>query len=87
MATVVIPLLLKDFTGSQRSADVPGSTLSEVVTALDGLYPGIGGRIIENGQISPTIAVTVDGRIAAGGLDTPVGSDSEVRLLPALGGG
>ena len=46
-----------------------------------------GGRIIENGQISPTVAVTVDGRIAAGGLDTPVGPDSEVRLLPALGGG
>ena len=87
MATVVIPLLLKDFTGSQRSAEVSGSTLSEIVVALDGLYPGIGGRIVENGQLSPTVAVTVDGRIAAGGLDTPVGPESEVRLLPSLGGG
>jgi len=87
MATVAIPLLLTDFTGGRRSAEVPGETLSEIVAALDGLYPGIGGRIIENGQISPTVAVTVDGRIAAAGLDTPVGQDSEIRLLPSLGGG
>ena len=87
MATVVIPLLLKNFTGGQRSAEVSGATVSEIVAALDGLYPGIGGRIVEKGQISPTVAVTVDGRIAAAGLDTPVGPESEVRLLPALGGG
>ena len=87
MASVVIPLLLQNFTSGERSAEVSGSTLSEIVAALDRLYPGIGGRIIENGQISPTVAVTVDGRIAGAGLDTPVGSDSEVRLLPALGGG
>ena len=87
MASVVIPLLLKDFTGGQRFAEVSGATLSEIVAALDGLYPGIGGRVFENGQISPTVAITVDGRIAAGGPDTPVGPESEVRLLPALGGG
>ncbi len=87
MATVVIPLLLKDFTDGRRSAEVSGSTLSDIVAALNELYPGIGGRIVENGQISPTVAITVDGKIAAGGLDTPVGPDSEVRLLPSLGGG
>ncbi len=87
MATVVIPLLLKDFTDGRRSAEVSGSTLSDIVAALNELYPGIGGRIVENGQISPTVAITVDGKIAAGGLDTPVGLDSEVRLLPSLGGG
>jgi sulfur-carrier protein len=87
MATVVIPLLLTDFTDGRRSADVSGSTLWEIVAALEGLHPGIGGRIVENGQISPTVAITVDGKIAAGGLDTPVGTDSEVRLLPSLGGG
>jgi molybdopterin converting factor small subunit len=87
MATVAIPLLLKHFTGGRRSAEVPGSTLAEIVAALDGLYPGIGGRILEDGQISPTLAVTVDGRIAAQGPDTPVGPESEIRLLPSLGGG
>jgi molybdopterin synthase sulfur carrier subunit len=87
MATVVIPLLLKDFTDGSRSAQVSGSTVSEIVAALDGLHPGIAGRIIENGQLSPTVAVTVDGRIAAAGIETAVGPDSEVRLLPSLGGG
>jgi molybdopterin converting factor small subunit len=87
MATVRIPLLLKKFTGETREADVPGSTLLEIVTALDRRFPGIGDRLRENGQLSPTVTVTVDGKIATQGLSTPVATDSEICLLPSLGGG
>ncbi|NQT15152.1 MAG: MoaD/ThiS family protein [Planctomycetes bacterium] len=87
MATVSIPLLLKDATGGARRVDVQGSTLDEIITALDEIHPGIKTRIRHGDKLNPTLAFTVDGKIAARGLDTPVRADSEVCLLPSFGGG
>jgi len=87
MATVSIPLLLRDVTGGARRADVAGSTLSEIIAALDAIHPGIEAKIRDGDKLSPTLAVTVDGKIASQGLATPIRSDSEVCLLPSFGGG
>jgi molybdopterin converting factor small subunit len=87
LATVTIPLLLKDVTGGARRAQVPGATLAEIVRALDRIHPGIEARIHSGGKMNPNLAFTVDGAIAAQGLSTPVGPDSEVSILPAFGGG
>ena len=87
MAKVSIPLLLKDVTGGARQAEVAGATLAEIITALDALHPGIEARIRDGERISPGLALTVDGRIATRGLDTPVGPLSQVSILPAFGGG
>ena len=87
MAIVTIPLLLKDVTGGARRADVPGTSLAEVLRALDGLYPGIEARIQRNGKLDPNLLLAVDGTIVTGGLATPLGPESEVSILPRLGGG
>ena len=87
MATVSIPLLLKDVTGGARRVEVQGSTLEEIITALEGIHPGIEARIRHGDKLSPTVAFTVDGKIAARGLATPVRPDSEVCMLPSFGGG
>ncbi len=87
MATVSIPLLLKDVTGGARRADVEGSTLEEIIIALETIHPGIAARIRDGDRISPTLAFTVDGKIASQGLSTPVGPDSEICMLPSFGGG
>jgi len=87
MATGSIPLLLKDVTGGARRVEVKGSTLEEIITALDGIHPGIRARVRDGDKLSATIAFTVDGKIAARGLDTPVRPNSEVCLLPSFGGG
>ena len=87
MARVTIPLVLSDVTGGARQAEVAGTTLAEVVAALETLHPGIAARICDGEKITPNVALTVDGRIAAKGLDTPVGADSQVAILPAFGGG
>lgn len=87
MATVSIPLLLCDLTGGVRTAQVPGATLGEVIAALDGLYPGMEARVQNNGRISPNVAISVDGKIAMKGLATPVRLESEVVILPSMGGG
>jgi len=87
MPTVSIPVLLKDLTDGARHVEVEGTTLAEIVAALEAIYPGIEARIRQGDSISPNLAFTVDGKIAAGGLATPVGPDSEVSILPAFGGG
>ena len=87
MANVSIPLLLKDVTGGARQAEVTGATLAEVVAALDAIHPGLAERIHDGKKIHPTVALVVDGTIAARGLDTPVGPESQVNILPAFGGG
>jgi molybdopterin converting factor small subunit len=80
-------LLLKDVTGGARRAQVAGATLAEIVRALDAVHPGIEARIHSGGKLSPILAFTVDGVIAARGLATPVGPQSEVAILPTFGGG
>jgi molybdopterin converting factor small subunit len=87
MATVTIPLLLKDVTGGARRAEVAGGNLAEVLGALDRVHPGIQERILSGGKILPYVAFTVDGAIAAQGLETPVRPESEVCILPTMGGG
>jgi molybdopterin converting factor small subunit len=87
MARVSIPLLLSDVTGGVRQAEVAGTTLAEVVAALEALHPGIATRICNGEKITPNVAVTVDGKIAARGLATPVRPESQVAILPAFGGG
>ncbi len=87
MATVSIPLLLKDLTGGVREAEVEGATLEEIIAALDATYPGIAAKILSGQKISPNVALVVDGKIAGAGLATPVGPQAHVSILPAFGGG
>lgn len=87
MATVSIPLLLKEVTGGARRLEVEGATLEEIIAALERIHPGVEARVREGDRLSPTVAFTVDGRIASEGLATPVQPDSEVCLLPSFGGG
>jgi sulfur-carrier protein len=87
MATVTIPLLLKDVTGGARRAEIAGGNLAEIICALDRVHPGIAQRIVSDGKILPNVTFTIDGAIAAQGLASPVGALSEVCILPSMGGG
>jgi molybdopterin synthase sulfur carrier subunit len=87
MATVVIPALLRKFTNGVERADVPGRTIRELVRNLDARFPGIAEQLIDSGDIRPSIAVSIDGDVATGGVLDTVGDESEVHFIPALGGG
>jgi|YNPNPStandDraft_1061719.scaffolds.fasta_scaffold148988_1 molybdopterin synthase sulfur carrier subunit len=87
MATVAIPLFLKDLTGGARRAEVSGENLGQILRALDTIYPGFEAKILSDGKIQPYVTFTVDGAIAGRGLDTPVRPESEVCILPSMGGG
>lgn len=87
MATVLLPRsLLALFPGVERRHQVAGDTVGEVLAALDGAAPGMRDRLVEEGpRLRPHINVFVDGRPAD--LNTPVGTEATVHVIPAVSGG
>ncbi|HVC44507.1 MAG TPA: MoaD/ThiS family protein [Candidatus Binataceae bacterium] len=87
MATVVIPALLRKLTDGKERVTVAGRNVGQVVADLNRQFPGISENLIEDGEIKPSIAVSVDGEMGTGGVLEPVGESSEVFFIPAIGGG
>ena len=87
MAVVWIPPLMRSLTGGKSQVEVDGSTVRELVDALEALYPGVADRIVEDGRIRPGLSVAVDGVVSNKGLREPVGPDSEIHFVPAMTGG
>src|ERR1043166_5491991 len=85
--TVWIPSLLRDLTGGQETVTVAGTTVRQVIEALDHNYPGIKARLCDDQGLRSGIAVAVDAQIARLGLLQSVGENSEVHFVPAIAGG
>jgi molybdopterin synthase sulfur carrier subunit len=88
--SVRIPTILRSYTGGAAEVSAAEGTLREVIASLDGAYPGIGGRILDDGgKLRRFVNVYVgdeDVRFAQG-LDTPVPTGAQVSVIPAVAGG
>ena len=69
------------FTGGVTEFEVEGDTVRRVIEALDRLYPGFGEHIERR------MAIAIDGEIHQDALFEPLAPDSEVFLIPRIGGG
>ncbi len=87
MARVFIPSQWRDLTGAVAEVEVPGGTLGRVIAGLDERFPGIAARLAPAGAIAAGLAVSIDGVVTSRGLLAGVQPDSEVHILPAIGGG
>jgi molybdopterin synthase sulfur carrier subunit len=87
MAVVWIPALLRDLTGGEAKANVPGETVRQVIANLEQAYPGIEARLCDEGRLRPDISVVVDGRVSQQKLRHRLAEASEVHFLPAISGG
>ena len=87
MATVFIPSLMQTLTDGEKRVRVEGSTVRQIINNLDGMYPGVKERLVEDDRVKPNISVAVDGEVTPLGMLEKVGEDSEVHFLPAIGGG
>ena len=88
--TVLIPTPLRRFTGGVARVVVTGSSVAEVLDALDAAHPGIGDRLRdESGRIRRFVNVFVNGQnIRDGqGLETRLSAGDEVGIIPAMAGG
>jgi molybdopterin synthase sulfur carrier subunit len=88
--TVLIPTPLRRFTGGEAKVVVAGSSVGEVLDALESAYPGIGERLRDDsGQIRRFVNVFVNGQnIRDGqGVETRLAGGDEVGIIPAMAGG
>ena len=89
MTTVRIPPVLRDEAGGSRTVDVGGGTVAEALADLFERHPALRERVTEAGALSPFVNVYVNDRDVRyrDGLQTPIGPDDTVILLPAMAGG
>ena len=89
MSTVRIPPVLRENTGGSRSIDVTGGTVAEALADLFGKHPALRDRVTEGGALSRFINVYVNDRDVRyrEGLETAIGADDTIILLPAMAGG
>ena len=85
-----IPTILRSYTGGAAEVTAPEGTLRDVSAGLDVAYPGLGGRIIDDGgNLRRFVNVYVgdeDVRFAQG-LDTQVPAGERISVIPAVAGG
>jgi molybdopterin synthase sulfur carrier subunit len=90
VSTVKIPPVLRQAVGGERTVQVGGATVGEVLHALCTEFPAVGGRILTgDGELHKYVNVYVndeDARLLQW-TDTPVGDSDTVMILPAMAGG
>ncbi|HZU72514.1 MAG TPA: MoaD/ThiS family protein [Acidimicrobiales bacterium] len=88
--TVRIPTQLRSLTGGTGEIPVEGSSVGEVLKALDAAHPGFGERLFDDrGELRRFVNVFLadeDVRFLQG-LQTPVADGQTVSIVPAVAGG
>lgn len=87
MTTVFIPAALRRLTKGADRAEASGETVRELIDALDAQFPGLRDALVQDGELVPHFAVSIDDVLAETGIDEPVGGAREVHFVPPLGGG
>ncbi len=89
-AKVRIPSQLRPLAGGAGEVELEGSTVGEVLAALDSAHPGFADRLFEeNGTLRRFVNVFVaeeDVRFLQG-LGTPVEDGQTISIVPAVAGG
>jgi molybdopterin synthase sulfur carrier subunit len=89
-ATVRIPSQLRPLSGGAGELQLEGTTVGEVLSALDSAHPGFADRLFEeNGKLRRFVNVFVadeDVRFLQG-LGTPVADGQTISIVPAVAGG
>jgi molybdopterin converting factor small subunit len=69
------------FTGGETVFEVEADTVRRMIAELDRRFPGLGNQIDEG------MAVAIDGEIYQDAWQAPLGPNSEIVLIPKIGGG
>ncbi len=88
--TVRIPTTLRPMAGGNSQVQVEGSTLAEVIDALEAVHPGFKDRLLdESGALRKFVNIFVsdDDVRYLDGLATAVPAGETVSIIPAVAGG
>ena len=78
---VMTGIAARRLTGGLTEFDIEANTVRRMIAELDRRYPGLGNQIDEG------MAVAIDGEIFQDAYLAPLKPDSEVVLIPKIGGG
>lgn len=90
MPAVNLPNVLRQHAGGERSVEVEGETIGEVLHILQRRYPTMAGQLIaSDGHLHRFVNVYLndDDVRYLERLDTKVSADDNVTILPAVAGG
>ncbi|MDQ6783978.1 MAG: MoaD/ThiS family protein [Actinomycetota bacterium] len=88
--TVRVPTQLRSLSGGEGSLRVEGSTVAEVLAAIDAAHPGFNDRLFdESGKLRRFVNVFVNDEDIRflGGTDASVAEGTTVSIVPAVAGG
>jgi MoaD family protein len=85
---VKVTSVLQKITGA-KVVQGQGGTVGELLTDLDGKYPGFRKQIMQDGNLHRFVNIYLNDEDIRylGQLDTPVKDGDSVSILPALAGG
>ena len=89
-ALVRIPTTLRPLTSGAATVDVAGGTVADVLDQLEAAHPGFKERLLDDdGALRKFVNVFVDDDDVRylDGLDTQVGDNITVSIIPAVAGG
>jgi molybdopterin converting factor small subunit len=78
---VMTGIAARRLTGGQTEFDVEADTVRRLIVELEQRYPGLGE------QIDQSMAIAIDGEIFQDAYLEKLGPDSEIVLIPKIGGG
>ena len=84
---VRIPTPLRSYTHDVATVAASGTTVAEVIADLDGQFPGLGFRVVdEQGRLRPHMRIFVNEEVVRD-LSFAVRDADELTLMQALSGG
>jgi molybdopterin synthase sulfur carrier subunit len=81
MVHVVAPAECRQFTGGVTEFDVDADNVRRLIVALEARFPGLGE------YVDRRMAFAIDGEIHQNAWMSPIRPDSEIYLIPKIGGG
>jgi molybdopterin converting factor small subunit len=88
--TIRVPTTLRNLTSGESQVSVDGSTVAEVLAALDTAHPGFSDKLLDDeGKLRRFVNVFVaddDVRFMQG-METPVPEGETLSIVPAVAGG
>lgn len=84
-----IPTPMRQHTENQAAVEASGGTVQELLDNLGKKFPGVAGRLFENGQVRRFVNVYLNDEDIRylNNLDTAVKDGDEVSIIPAVAGG
>jgi len=86
---VHLPTIMRTLTEDQKTVVVSGTSIQEVIHDLERHFPGMQGRLMQDGQLHRFVNIYLndDDIRFQQGLASPVKPGDAITILPAVAGG